>query len=59
VYINGESYRAGGRDATLMRRLADRRALGVADVARLGADARALLDDWVSAGWVISGDDAG
>ncbi len=25
VFINGESYRAGGRDATLMRRLADRR----------------------------------
>ena len=27
VFINGESFRAGGRDATLMRRLADRRAL--------------------------------
>jgi len=56
VYINGESYRAGGRDATLMRRLADRRGLDAADVARLGADARALLEEWVSAGWLATGD---
>jgi 50S ribosomal protein L16 3-hydroxylase len=59
VYINGESYRAGGRDATLMRRLADRRVLGAADVARLGADARVLLDEWASAGWLVGGDAAG
>lgn len=52
VFLNGESYRAGGRDATLMHRLADQRALGARDVARLGADARALLADWVEAGWL-------
>ena len=27
VFINGEAWRAGGRDAVLMRRLADRRRL--------------------------------
>ena len=30
IYLNGESWRAGGRDATLMRRLADRRRLAPA-----------------------------
>ena len=52
VFINGEAFRAGGRDANLMRRLADDRRLARADVARLSADARALLDDWADAGWV-------
>lgn len=52
VFVNGETYRAGGRDATLMRRLADRRALAGDEVARLGAGARALLDEWAAAGWL-------
>lgn len=52
VFINGESYRAGGRDATLMRRLADRRALDAAEVGSLSEDARSLLDDWVQSGWL-------
>jgi 50S ribosomal protein L16 3-hydroxylase len=52
VFINGESFRAGGRDATLIRRLADHRTLLGRDVARLSADARSLLDDWASAGWL-------
>lgn len=51
VFINGESFRAGGRDATLMRRLGDRRALSAGEVARLSAGARELLDEWVAAGW--------
>lgn len=52
VFVNGESFRAGGRDATLMRRLADRRGLHAAEVAALGEGARELLDDWVRAGWM-------
>lgn len=52
VFINGESFRAGGRDATLMRRLADRRELTAHEVARLSADARALLGQWAQAGWL-------
>ncbi len=51
VYINGESYHAGGDDALLMRRLADRRRLEAAEVARLGPEARLLLDEWAEAGW--------
>ncbi len=55
VFINGEAFRAGGRDARLMRLLADQRALAAAEVARLSAEARALLDDWADAGWVQPG----
>ena len=52
VYINGESFRAGGRDAALMRELADRRRLPAARWLRLSAPARALVAEWVEAGWV-------
>jgi len=52
VFINGEAFVAGGRDARLMRQMADHRGLLAAEVARLGEGARALLDDWLDAGWV-------
>lgn len=52
VFVNGESFRASGRDAGLLRRLADRRRLSAADVSRFSAEARAVLDDWAGAGWV-------
>ena len=52
VFINGEAFRAGGRDATLMRRLADRRRLDAAQRRRaLSAEARELLAEWLRAGW--------
>ena len=51
VFINGEALRAGGRDAVLMRRLADARSLGAADCARLGRGASECLADWVDHGW--------
>jgi 50S ribosomal protein L16 3-hydroxylase len=54
IFINGESYRAGGRDATLMRRLADQRVLAAADHSRLSEPAQALLADWAEAGWLQS-----
>ena len=55
IYINGESFRAGGADATLMRRLADQRALGARDLARASEGARSLLGDWCEAGWLHAG----
>ncbi|MBX3587972.1 MAG: cupin domain-containing protein [Ramlibacter sp.] len=51
VFINGESYRASGRDATLMRRLADQRHLDAGSLARASEGARALLRAWCEAGW--------
>jgi 50S ribosomal protein L16 3-hydroxylase len=56
VFINGESFRAGGRDATLMRRLADARRLAPRERRALGADALDLLDQWAEAGWVHAAD---
>ncbi|HCX82996.1 MAG: cupin [Curvibacter sp. RIFCSPHIGHO2_12_FULL_63_18] len=56
VFINGESFNAGGKDAQLMRTLADTRCLGAADVKRLSAGARALMDDWCAVGWLYPDD---
>ena len=54
VYINGEAYRASGRDAALVRRLADRRGLEAAELAALSRSARALVDEWLAAGWLLA-----
>lgn len=60
LFVNGESFRAGGRDATLMRRLADRRVLTPAELASLSDGARMLLDEWAGAGWLhAAGDEMG
>ena len=52
VFINGESHRASGRDATLMRALADRRRLGASDMMSASAAARSLIGSWRDAGWL-------
>lgn len=52
VFINGESFRASGRDAVLMRRLADARHLDAAATQRLSSDAAALALGWAQAGWL-------
>ena len=52
IYINGESFRAAGRDATLMRRLSDQRCLSRQDFGRTSAEARCLLQAWSEAGWL-------
>jgi 50S ribosomal protein L16 3-hydroxylase len=52
VFINGESFVASGRDALLMRQLADQRALGAAQVAKLGTQAWELLQSWAFQGWL-------
>lgn len=62
VFVNGESFRAAGRDATLMRRLADRRRLDASQVEALSDEACELLGQWVEDGWchaiAVAGDDA-
>ena len=52
VFINGESLRASGADARLMRRLADQRGLDAASVGRASAAARSVLAQWHEAGWL-------
>lgn len=52
VFINGESFVASGRDARLMRALADARHLSAHECARLSDGAAELLQDWLEAGWL-------
>lgn len=52
IFINGDSFRAGGADARLMQGLANGRALGEKAVRRASEGARALLQDWYEAGWL-------
>jgi 50S ribosomal protein L16 3-hydroxylase len=52
IFVNGESYHAAGRDATLMRRLADRRALAWHELQAISPQARGQVDEWARAGWL-------
>lgn len=56
IFINGESYRAKGADATLMRKLADQRGLSATDLRRASTSAKTLLMDWHDAGWLQQDD---
>ena len=56
IFINGESYVASGRDAQLIRALADQRHLPAKDVVKLSEGAVALLQDWQEAGWLHADD---
>jgi 50S ribosomal protein L16 3-hydroxylase len=52
LFINGESFDTSGRDARLMRGLADSRTLGSRQLSALSAEAKALLAEWAAAGWL-------
>jgi 50S ribosomal protein L16 3-hydroxylase len=52
VFINGESFRIGGRDARLVRQLADARQLDGRACAMLSAAARHVLQGWLDDGWL-------
>ena len=52
IYFNGESFGASGRDARLLRSLADSGRLGAAERRRLSPAASALLNGWLRAGWL-------
>jgi len=52
VFINGESWRATGKDKTLIRLLANQRRLSKADLTKASQDALDLIENWIDAGWV-------
>ena len=58
VYLNGEAYRAAGRDAKIVRLLADRRRLSRAELESLSTEARALMDQWLESAWLRADGDA-
>ena len=52
VFINGESYSASGRDAQLVRQLADQHFLDARQCSRLSPGAAELLGQWLDSGWL-------
>ena len=52
LYINGEAFRVGGRDAGVLRTLADERRLGPQALARLSDPALQVLQQWADEGWL-------
>ena len=54
VFINGESFNAAGRDAVLMRSLANQRQLGASDFKKLSRQAKELVAAWAVAGWLAT-----
>lgn len=52
IFINGEGFRASGRDAKLMRQLADARMLDAKAVGSLSGPAKDLVQEWMEAGWL-------
>lgn len=52
VFANGESWRAAGRDARMLRELADRRVLSARVVGQASAALQALLGQWAEDGWL-------
>lgn len=53
LYVNGESWRIGGRDAALLRQLADTRWLAQAQYQRLSPGAQGVLQEWAEQGWLF------
>jgi 50S ribosomal protein L16 3-hydroxylase len=52
VFINGESFRASGRDAKLVRQLADQHFLDARQCDRLSPGAADVLGQWLGCGWL-------
>jgi 50S ribosomal protein L16 3-hydroxylase len=52
IFLNGESCRASGSDASLMRCLADQRALTKAQIQGSSEEAKDLLLTWCKLGWL-------
>ena len=52
IFINGESYRASGKDFGLLKELADSRSLSHRQAMGLSAQARGLLQEWLEMGWM-------
>jgi 50S ribosomal protein L16 3-hydroxylase len=55
IFLNGESWRAAGQDAALMRQLANQRRLSAEDLAKASDEAMGLLMEWCDDGWLHSG----
>jgi 50S ribosomal protein L16 3-hydroxylase len=55
IFFNGESWRAAGKDAALMRQLADARELTPTELLKASPEALSLLMEWCDDGWLHAG----
>ena len=53
IFINGEGFHVAGRDARLLRQLADERRLSAGQCALFSQDAGDALREWSKAGWLL------
>ena len=53
IYINGESYRCEGADATILQAIADGRQIDRAQFDALSEGAQEIFYDWQSQGWLF------
>lgn len=53
IFLNGESWRAAGKDAILMQRLANQRFLEPKDLLKASDAAMVLLQEWADRGWLL------
>ena len=51
IFINGESFRAAGQDAKLLRQLANDKFLPSGQAAKLSENAAELMQAWLEEGW--------
>jgi 50S ribosomal protein L16 3-hydroxylase len=52
VFINGESFKASGVDAKIIKKFSDSRLLSTAHIQQLSDDALELVSEWYEAGWI-------
>jgi 50S ribosomal protein L16 3-hydroxylase len=51
IFVNGESFRASGRDAKLLQKLANEKALSAKEASTLSSTAAELMQAWWEEGW--------
>lgn len=51
IFVNGESFRAAGRDAKLLKKLANQKSLTFKETKGLSEDAAQLMQAWWEEGW--------
>jgi len=54
IFINGESFRASGRDAKLLQKLANEKFLSTKEAMNLSSNAMDLMQAWWEEGWWYS-----
>ena len=55
VFINGESFKASGRDAAILKQFANQRFIGSRELTRASLGAKSWLQNWLESGWIHKG----